>query len=139
VSKTVLVDTGPLVAFVNARDRHHSWAKDQLAAMRPPLATCDAVLTEVCYLVRGGVEGPAAILAMLSRGLLTSSFRLEEHAETTTRLMRRYASVPMDLADACLVRMTELAEDPVVLTLDDDFLIYRRHGRQRIPTIMPPR
>jgi predicted nucleic acid-binding protein len=75
---------------------------------------------------------------MLSRNLLASDFRLEEQAESVARLMTRYANVPMDLADGCLVRMSELFEDPVVLTVDTDFLVYRRHTRQRIPTIMPP-
>jgi len=138
VTKTILVDTGPLVALLNARDRHHEWAKVQFGAIRPPLVTCDAVLTEACYLLRASARGPAAILAMVSRGLLVATFRLAEHAEPVGRLITRYSSVPMDLTDACLVRLSELSEDPVVLTLDKDFLVYRRHGRQRIATIIPP-
>jgi predicted nucleic acid-binding protein len=137
VTKTVLVDTGPLVALINRRDRYHDWAKEQFSAIRPPLYTCEAVVTEACYLLRSDPKGPAAILEMVSRRLLIFALRIDEHTDAIVRLMARYASVPMDLADACLVRATEIHESPLVLTVDDDFLIYRRHGRQRISTIMP--
>lgn len=137
MTRTIFVDTGPLVALVSGGDRYHGWAKEQFGAIKPPLYTCDAVLTEACYLVRKDPKGPLAILEMVSRGLLLSAFRLEEHTEPIKRLLARYASIPMDLADACLVRATELYESPVVFTIDTDFLVYRRHGRQRIATIMP--
>lgn len=137
MTQALVVDTGPLVAFVNARDRHHEWALEQLGALRPPLITCDAVLAEACYLLRDLEPGSIAILALLRRGLLTASFRIEEHVDPLSKLITRYASMPMDLADACLVRITELHADPVVITLDSDFRVYRRHGRQKISTIMP--
>jgi predicted nucleic acid-binding protein len=139
VTTTILVDTGPLVALVNGRDRYHGWAKEQLGVIQPPVFTCDAVLAEACYLVRGSRKGPAAILELVSRRLVLPSFRLDDQVDAIVRLMARYTTVPMDLADACLVRASELYESPVVLTVDSDFLVYRRHGRQRIPTIMPPK
>ena len=57
--------------------------------------------------------------------------------EAVLRLMGKYADMPMSLADACLVRMTETFSDPVLLTTDSDFRIYRRHSRQVIPCVMP--
>lgn len=132
-----ILDTGPLVAFVNARDRHHRWAKAELGTVRPPLYTCEAVLSEVSFLLeRGGIRGSIPV-EMLSRGLFDASFSLADQTTRVTELMRRYSDQPMSLADACLVRMTELHSDCVVLTLDSDFEIYRRHGRRRIPVRMP--
>jgi predicted nucleic acid-binding protein len=132
-----IVDTGPLVAFVSSRDRHHAWAKAQLGALRPPLYTCDAVLSEASFLLaRGGMDASVPV-AMLARGLLDSSFRLSDHGARVSALMRRYADQPMSLADGCLVGMTELHSECILLTLDSDFEIYRRHGRQKIPLRIP--
>ncbi len=135
--KTVIVDTGPLVAFVNRRDRHHRWAKAELGSQRPPLHTCESVLSEVSFLLaRSGIDARAPV-QMVERGLLDASFRLDSEAPRIAELMGRYSDVPMSLADASLVRLSELHADCVVLTLDSDFHIYRRHGRRRIPTRSP--
>ena len=74
---------------------------------------------------------------MLRRGALVLSFSLGEHLEPVLALMDKYADVPMSLADACLVRMTETVPDPVIITTDSDFKIYRRHSRQVVPCLMP--
>lgn len=132
-----ILDTGPLVAFVNARDGHHGWAKAALGAVRPPLYTCEAVLSEASFLLqRGGIDATIPV-EMLRRGLLDASFSLPDQTTRVTELMGRYSDQPMSLADACLVRMSELHSDCMVLTLDSDFSIYRRHGRRRIPVRMP--
>jgi len=133
-----IVDTGPLVALLNRRDQHHGWAKSILAEMPPPLLTCEPVLAEICHILRASAGGPEATLTMVHRGLLDVSFRLADHAAEIGRLLRRYASVPMSLADACLVRLAELRRDCTVLTLDADFRIYRRHGRGVIPILTAP-
>jgi len=136
--KTTLVDTGPLVAFLNRRDRHHQWAVDTMANLRPPLLTCEAVLSEAIYLVRAIPHGGDAVMELLERGMVRGVFRLEEEATAVRRLLKKYGDVPMDLADACLVRMTEVYADPLVVTVDTDFRdVYRRHGRALIPTTMP--
>ena len=133
----ILLDTGPLVALLNRRDRHHSWAREQLANIAPPLHTCEAVLSEACFLLRGQQNGPDAVLDLLSRELLRASFHLEEQATRVQELMARYSNVPASLADACLVRMAELHSGAMLLTLDADFKIYRMHERKVIPTLMP--
>jgi len=131
------VDTGPLVALLNARERNHRWAREMFEAATPPLATCEAVITEACYLLREMKGGPQAVFGLLERGVLGIPFRLAENQDAVQALMARYANVPMSLADACLVRMTELDPKATVLTLDGDFRVYRRHARQVIPVLMP--
>jgi predicted nucleic acid-binding protein len=132
-----LVDTGPLVAFFNRRDRHHDWAAATLGELAPPLLTCEPVLSEVCFLLqRGGLKARLAT-TLVERGLLEVPFRADVEARTIGRLLDKYEDVPMSLADACLVRMSEQHADCIVITLDSDFRVYRRHGRRRIPTRMP--
>lgn len=132
-----LIDTGPLVAFLNRRDRFHRWATAQLAEVAAPVVTCEAVLWEACFLLRQFTGGSQAVLELVSRGLVRVGFRLDENVGPVAKLLAKYESVPMSLADACLVRMAEQYPDSGVLTLDRDFRVYRRHGRHVIPTVMP--
>ena len=133
----VLVDTGPLVAFLNRRDRYHTWAAERLARIAPPLLTCEAVISESCFLLRSFRSGSTAVLQLIDRGLLQMPFRLGDDIARISALMNRYANVPMSLADACLVRMSEQLSESQLLTCDSDFRIYRKHRRQIIPTLMP--
>jgi predicted nucleic acid-binding protein len=137
VIRNALVDTGPLLALIERSDRRHAWTQTQFDEIAPPLLTCEAVLTEACYLARRTDAGPAAILDLFHRGVVRLAFNLQEHFDQISSLMERYANVPMSLADACLVRMAELVADCVVFTLDSDFHIYRRHKRQKIPLLIP--
>lgn len=133
----VVIDTGPVVALLNRRDRQHAWIRDVLDAVEPPIFTCEAVISEACFLlgrIRGGQD---AVFALLSKDVLKIEFRMREEIDAVRGLMRKFENVPMSLADACLVRMTELDPQSVVLTLDSDFRMYRRNRRQLIPTIMP--
>ena len=133
----VLVDTGPLVAFLNRRDRLHAWAVRQLGELKPPLLTCEAVLTETCHLLGKLEGGPDAVIKLVRSGAVGVPFRLDQEIGAIGRLLGKYADVPISLADACLVRMAEQVADSSVLTVDADFRIYRKHGRQVIPTILP--
>ncbi len=133
-----ILDTGPLIAFLNSRDGHHRWAREQWARVEPPFLTCEAVIAEACFLAhRLGSGAPEAVVSLVERGVLDVSFRLADEAAAVARLMKKYDDVPMSLADACLVRMSDQHPGSVVLTLDGDFRIYRRSKRQRIPTRMP--
>ncbi len=133
----VLLDTGPLVAYCVAGESHHRWAVAQFEAARPPLMTCEPVLTEAIYLLGERGVGPEVIWEAMRRGVLKVTFDLESDFESVAVLMERYRDVPMDLADACLVRMSELHADSRIMTLDSDFQFYRRLGRQSIPLIAP--
>jgi predicted nucleic acid-binding protein len=135
--RRIVVDTGPLVALLNARDEHHDWTRATLDEIEPPLLTCEAVLAEATYLVRKLSGGPQAILELIDRGVVQVPFRVDAEVPAVRALLTKYASVPMSLADACLVRMVELNPDAVVLTLDSDFRMYRRSGRLVVPVLMP--
>jgi predicted nucleic acid-binding protein len=132
-----LLDTGPLVAFLNRADRFHAWAVAQLGEIEPPLLTCEPVLTEACFLLRHDPAGPAAVLAFVHEGLIQVGLSLDTEIVALRRLLRRYSDLRMSLADACLVRLAELHAGSVLLTLVSDFRVYRMHGRQVVPTLMP--
>ncbi len=132
-----IVDTGPLVALLTRSDTWHDWTKQQFETVAAPLITCEPVVTEAVYLLSRTQGGVRALLALLGRGVIEVRFSLQTEIEAIERLMRRYASVPMSLADACLVRMSELHSASTVLTLDSDFSIYRRNGRQIILIAAP--
>ena len=137
MSPITLLDTGPLVAMLDERDQHHSWSLEQMSRLRPPARTCEPVIVEAFHLLRHLPRARTAILEMIAEGVLTTPFLLTEHAREVLALRERYANVPMSLADACLVRMSDLVSDCLVFTLDSDFRIYRRHRRQKIPLLLP--
>ena len=131
----VLVDAGFLVALLSRGDGNHRWAAAQSSRLPPPWSTCDAVLSEAFHLV--GTRGAAALAALLRRRVVVPAFELGKELERVLKLMEKYADVPMSLADACLLRMTEALPDPVLVTTDSDFRIYRRHSRQTVPCLLP--
>jgi predicted nucleic acid-binding protein len=137
VKQGVLVDTGPLVAFLNRRDRFHDWTAAQWNQIAAPMLTCEAVVSEACFLLSGIKSGSDRVMQLIQREILMLSFQLDKHIEPVKRLLLKYQSVPMSLADACLVRMSELHSNSHVFTLDSDFNLYRKSGRQVIPSIMP--
>jgi predicted nucleic acid-binding protein len=137
VSAQTILDTGPLVAFLNPADNHHEWAAAQLRRLKPPLLTCEIVLGEACFVLQARGRDPSAVLDMVARGAVKVEFSLTSDVEAVRRLLRRYADMGASLADVCLVRMSEIYSNCQVLTLDRDFLIYRRDGRRVIPLIAP--
>ncbi len=136
--RQVILDTGPLVAFLNSRDKHHDWVVAQWSSISPPLLTCEAVVSEACFLLRGWHNGVGAIFELFERKVLSISFNLAEHISPIFGLLKKYSNVPISMADACLVRMTELHEGSPILTFDTDFNIYRRHKNRTIPLLAPP-
>lgn len=131
----VLVDAGFVIALLSRRDRHHPWATAQLPRLIPPWKTCDAALSEAFHLL--GPRGQPALAGLLRRGALLPVFELGDELDRVLDLLHKYADIPMSLADACLVRMSETLADPVILTTDADFRIYRRHGRRIVPCMTP--
>jgi len=132
-----LVDTGPLVALIDRRDRYHTWVRSILAEVPSPLQTCEAVLSEACFLLRHLPGGPQALFELVTQGLVAIPFSLRDEAGAIQSLLAKYSNVPMSLADACLVRMSEINPRGVLLTVDSDFTIYRRDRHSPIPALLP--
>lgn len=133
MAANVLVDASFLVALINRRDRNHAWAAAQALTFQRPWKTCEPALSEAFYNL--GPLGSPRLIDLLSRRAVICGFQFNEHLDDIIALLRKYADVPMSLADACLVRMSEVFSDPMLLTTDSDFHIYRRHGRQVIPHV----
>ena len=133
----VIVDTGPLVALLNSNDHAHAWVMQQLRSIQPPMITCESVLAEATYLTRQTPGARAALIEMIGENFLTIGMAVADHHSAILAMVRRYADIPMSLADACLVRLAELYPQSPVLTLDSDFSVYRKNGRQVIEVLRP--
>ncbi len=133
-----LLDTGPIVALLDASERNHSACVDALERIASPLVTCEAVIAEACYLLRGVHGASRAILRNVRDGVFQIPFNLAEEADAVSVLMEKYRSVPMDLADGCLVRLADLVGTGRIFTLDGDFEFYRWRSRKRFESIMDP-
>jgi len=133
----VIIDAGPLVALFDSSDRHHSWVVERYGHVPDHVVTCEAVLTESVFLMRRDGLNPEWLIESVRCGSVRCDFDLTSQIEAIRVLFHRYADRPISIADASLVRMSELHPESVIFTLDRDFLIYRRNGRQRIPLIAP--
>lgn len=133
----VLLDTGPLVAYLNRNDQHHAWAVECWTALFDPLWTCEAVLSEAIFLLQSERADPEPILRLVERRIVRLDFVMDDHRPDVFRLLRKYADQPMSMADACLARMAELVDPCQIFTTDKDFLVYRRKGRHVIPLLSP--
>jgi predicted nucleic acid-binding protein len=132
----VLMDAGPIVAFLYRREQDHDWAVEQFEALSLPFVSCEPAISEACFLVARNGQPPTAVIDMLKRGIVRVGIQLQDELAAIDALMARYANVPMSLAGACLVRMAEMTGLPIC-TLDSDFMIYRAHGRRPIEVICP--
>ena len=138
-SPSVIVDTGPIVALLDADEAHHDWTRDQFDSLAPPLLTCEAVLSETSFLLQRVGADPSIPLTLVERGVLRVERLLDssEDALAIGRLIRRYRNIPMTFADACLVRLVERTDHASIMTLDSDFRIYRQARRRVIPLLAP--
>jgi len=133
----VLLDTGPLVSFLASGLRHHLWTVEQWKRLRPPLLTCEPVLTEAAFLLTREGRDADAVFELLERKVIRIALSVQEEQADLRALMHRYRNRSMSLADACLVRLSEIHKSGEIFTLDSDFRIYRRHGDKVIPVRMP--
>lgn len=137
MGKSVLVDSGPLVAALNPRDQYHAWARAHFEAASESFITCEAVISESYFLLERARGGKQALSGLLERGIVSVNFSFSSQLSETLHLIRRYNDTPMSFADACLVRMAEQTAGAVIFTTDSDFKTYRKNGRQVIPVMMP--
>jgi len=130
-----IADTGFLVAFANRNDSYHAWAVTVASGVTEPLLTCEAVLAETAF----HLQSVPIVLSMVAEGLIEVAFDCRAQLSQLAKLADRYANRNPDLADLCLIRMSELFPRHSVITVDrKDFRIYRRNGREAIPLICPP-
>ena len=129
-----IADTGLLVALVNSRDAHHTWALRVAEQVAEPLLTCEPVLAETAFHL-GNVE---LILEMVSEEFVALAFDCNDDLPQLMALAKRYADRRPDLADLCLIRMSELFPNHSIITVDQAFRAYRRNKREVIPLICPP-
>ena len=132
-----LLDTGPLVSFLASGLKNHTWACEQWKLFRPPLLTCEPVLTEAAFLLKREGHQADALFALLERGVIRVALDVQEQQVDLRALLHSYRNRPMSLADACLVRLSEIHATAEVFTLDSDFRFYRRHGNKVIPVLIP--
>jgi len=130
-----IADTGFLVAFANRDDMYHEWAIGLASRITEPLLTCEPVLAEAAF----HLQSVSVTLAMVTEGLVTIAFECNEHLPQLSALAKRFADRHPDLADLCLIRMSELFPRHRVITVDrNGFRVYRRNKREMIPLIVPP-
>ncbi len=130
-----ILDAGPLIAALNRQDQYHGWACETLERLGPPFYSCPEAMAEAAAMTGEAI----AIVEMIQAGEILLTFDLAEQTAAVVKLLKKYSDRQMDLADACIVRMTELNRDCRVITLDrTDFAIYRRNGRDLIPLLAPP-
>ncbi len=137
MSQTVIADTGVIVAYLDPSEQHHAWAVEQFERF-PSFLTCEAVLSESCFLASRQQGGAARVMGLLTSGVLDIAYHVTRNETHRLRqLIEQYADQPMSFADACLVRMSEQHRAAEVITTDSDFRVYRRSGNQEIPATLP--
>lgn len=130
-----IADTGFIIAFKNRDDQYHPWALELARGLREPLLTCESVLSEAAF----HLGSSTAALDLVAAGMLQVAFDCSENIEQLRELAARYADRSPDLADLCLVRMSELHPRHPIITVDEDFRVYRRNKREAIPLLCPPK
>ncbi|HYA24582.1 MAG TPA: PIN domain-containing protein [Terriglobales bacterium] len=130
-----IADTGFIVAAARVNDQHHAWAAQIAREVTEPLLTCEAVLAEASF----HLESSAYVLSLVEDELLRVAFDVDRNLSQLQQLARRYADRKPDLADLCLIRMSELYPRHPVITVDEaDFRVYRRNKREAVPILCPP-
>ena len=137
MSQQIILDASVFVALIDRHDSYHNWAVQELAKIFPPLLTCEDAITETCFLLQRITSSKEIIFSFIDKGVVQIPFYLDEETQSIEKLLVRYQNVPISLANACLVRMSEIYAGSAILTLDSDFKIYRKHRNEQIPVIMP--
>jgi uncharacterized protein len=133
--KNTLIDAGPMIALFNSDDKYHAGIMDLLKNYRGILTTSWPVITEVCYMLSYNTDVLADFLKWINRG----GAKIEDIAvpdlERIIELLQKYSDVPMDLADASLIVISERSNIMDIITIDSDYCIYRTAGKQMLNNI----
>ncbi len=137
MAQIVLVDSGPLVALLDKREQWHDWTTVQMRMVQAPLLTSEAVITEVCFLLRGLPIARQRLRQWAELGMIKLLPFAGHTFASTLSLMLKYENVPMSFADASLVMHAEYHRQAGIFTLDSDFSIYRRADGSPLALIAP--
>ena len=135
--KPVLLDTGVIVALLDRSERYHARCVRVLESLEQPLATCEAVIAESCYLLRGLHGAPETVLANVEQGIFQIPLQLNRAAASIRAILRKYRDVPADFADACLIHLADELDTGEILTLDSDFARYRWRRNRAFQLLIP--
>ena len=137
MTQWAIVDAGPLVAFLDRREKHNVWVAEQIHRLAAPILVCEPVIAETAFMLARNSVAHDALFALLETGTLKIGFHLDDHVSEVRALLRKYCDLPMSLADACLVRMAEIYEKHAIFTLDSHFTIYRKYGKEPLKLVYP--
>lgn len=135
--KPVLLDTSFIVALLHRRAERHEECAAAVSDLNRPFVTCDAVITESCYLLQRAPQAVDAVLANVESGLFQVSLRLAEAASAIREIMLKYRDLPASFADACLIHLADECSTGDILTLDSDFLTYRWRKTRVFQPLVP--
>ena len=135
MSTTTIIDTGPLVSYLDRRENNHLRIKKQFKELKVPLLTCEPVIVETCFILGNLSPAIQELGNWIGKGILKIDFSLHYNHDRVFPLMKKYRNLPMSLADACLVSIYESSENSRIFTLDHHFEIYRTPSRRIIRTI----
>jgi uncharacterized protein len=133
----VLLDTSVIVASLNRRDSNHARCAAALLGLRSPIATCEAVIVESCYLLQAIPSAVNDVMANLANGTLQIPFQLSASAQEVQKILHKYRDMPADFADACLIAMADQLDTGEILTLDSDFAHYRWRRARTFHLLIP--
>lgn len=134
--KPTLLDTGVIVALLDRSENFHRHVVETVGALESPLVTCEAVITESCYLLRNLSGAAEAVLENVATGVFQIPFRLSTSVIEVQRILRKYRDLPVDFADACLIHLAGELRTGDILTLDQDFDIYRWGANKPFRTLI---
>ena len=134
---SILLDSSVVVALLNRRDHAHTRCMHAMSEIRRSLSTCEAVITECCFLLQRRHGAEADLFANIETGVIQLQFQLQNSATAVFALMHKYRDVPMSFADACLVQMADELDTGDILTLDSDFQHYRWRKNKRFNLLIP--
>ena len=137
MTQWAIVDSGPLVAFLDRREKHHAWVAEQVHHLATPVLVCEPVLVEAAFLLARSSVAQDSLLGLLENETLKIAFHFGDHISEVRALCKKYRDAPMSLADACLVRMAEIHKKHVIFTLDSHFTVYRKYGKEPLKLLYP--
>ena len=133
----ILLDTSVIVASLNRRDSNHARCAAAMRNLRSPVATCEAIIVESCYLLQAIPSAVDDVMANVANGTLQIPFQLSVSVQEVQKILHKYRDTPADFADACLIAMADALDTGDILTLDGDFKLYRWKRNRSFHMLIP--